>query len=228
MFAQSRISKSMLMPAIAGAFLVACDLVPPDERRNDTAPDASPGQPDSMPDGTTPATGWDCDPEYYADGACDCECGAVDPDCLDDPREPWGCEGQGQICAPDATCQGPDVPAEWSCDWSFFDANDGCDCACGAVDPDCLQDSSAPYNCDEGQVCGADGACRTLDTALSAPPVPVPPEWHCDETWYGDDQGCDCECGAVDPDCLKQESEVLWCEDEDQICGPDATCRWPT
>lgn len=33
------------------------------------------------------------------------------------------------------------------------------------------------------------------------PPPPAPREWSCDEGYYGTDDGCDCGCGAVDPDC---------------------------
>jgi hypothetical protein len=31
----------------------------------------------------------------------------------------------------------PEVPEEWFCDAGFYDADDGCDCGCGALDPDC-------------------------------------------------------------------------------------------
>eukprot|EP00959_Pyramimonas_sp_CCMP1952_P166868 3487560-Pyramimonas_sp.AAC.1 len=31
----------------------------------------------------------------------------------------------------------------------------------------------------------------------------VPSDWLCDPLFYGTDDGCDCECGAYDPDCSK-------------------------
>lgn len=29
------------------------------------------------------------------------------------------------------------VPATWTCPREFYGTNDGCDCSCGDVDPDC-------------------------------------------------------------------------------------------
>jgi hypothetical protein len=31
-----------------------------------------------------------------------------------------------------------DIPSQWTCSASWFAANDGCDCGCGAPDPDCF------------------------------------------------------------------------------------------
>ena len=36
----------------------------------------------------------------------------------------------------------------------------------------------------------------------SAPKAPPPRSWQCGEATYGTGDGCDCECGALDPDCL--------------------------
>ncbi len=49
---------------------------------------------------------------------------------------------------------GDDVPAEWLCNDSFYDANDGCDCGCGILDPDCGGDTDSSR-------CGiSDGVCE--------------------------------------------------------------------
>jgi hypothetical protein len=53
------------------------------------------------------------------------------------------------------------VPPEWTCDASYYDALDGCDCGCGAVDPDCGGTSSAL--CDYCW-CGT-GDCLEVDPA---------------------------------------------------------------
>ena len=29
------------------------------------------------------------------------------------------------------------IPSEWTCDPNYYNARDGCDCNCGAWDPDC-------------------------------------------------------------------------------------------
>ena len=40
------------------------------------------------------------------------------------------------------------VPTTWTCDPLFYGSNDGCDCACGAWDPDCDTTSQKVFNCD--------------------------------------------------------------------------------
>ncbi len=69
----------------------------------------------------------------------------------------------------DTTPGGGTVPAEWTCTPTYYDANDGCDCGCGVVDPDCggstsdlcdycLEGSCSPESCadisaDDNAVC---------------------------------------------------------------------------
>jgi len=47
------------------------------------------------------------------------------------------------------------APTEWTCDLAYYGANDGCDCACGAWDPDCDGAYGASlYGCsDDDDVC---------------------------------------------------------------------------
>lgn len=52
------------------------------------------------------------------------------------------------------TFEVPPLPTVWTCDLRSFDADDGCQCGCGVVDPDCRDATLA--SCDE---CGAPGAC---------------------------------------------------------------------
>mmetsp|Transcript_93264 Transcript_93264/g.129509 ORF Transcript_93264/g.129509 Transcript_93264/m.129509 type:complete len:125 (-) Transcript_93264:11-385(-) len=90
------------------------------------------------------------------------------------------------------------VPAEWTCPDAFFGSLDGCDCACGAYDPDC-DTQTFPRGCDpvEGSVsyCDEFGECIYVERV-------VPSGWHCDDISYDNGDGvCNCGCGAVDPDC---------------------------
>ncbi len=55
-----------------------------------------------------------------------------------------------------------EAPPEWTCDPNFYDTNDGCDCGCGAFDPDCPNPTSQacqfcddPGSCAEGLNCAA-------------------------------------------------------------------------
>lgn len=38
----------------------------------------------------------------------------------------------------------------------------------------------------------------------------APEGWTCDEDWYGGGEGCDCDCGIVDPDCSEVQ-QVFGC-----------------
>ncbi len=110
----------------------------------------------------------------------------------------------------------PLIPAEWTCDPGFFAANDGCDCVCGAYDPDCDVPGTT-YGCEQdpaGAYCGADALCSN-----------VPVWWECDADQLGDGTTCDCDCGGPDPDCDGQ-NPVEGC-DPGQTCGSAGVCLDP-
>ncbi len=51
-----------------------------------------------------------------------------------------------------------DVPATWTCDPTYYGAADGCDCGCGALDPDCADATAAA--CEYCDGCGlVGGSC---------------------------------------------------------------------
>lgn len=114
---------------------------------------------------------WTCDPAQYGAGdGCDCACGAPDLDCADPAQPVSGC-GDDEICSRDGTCtepaSRPEVPSAWTCDPAWYDMRDGCDCDCGAPDPDCDVAGQPVVHCAPGEVCSAEGACV-------APPGPAP------------------------------------------------------
>lgn len=51
------------------------------------------------------------------------------------------------------------VPAGWTCDASYYGTLDGCDCECGAYDPDCDLGQQV-LNCGFGQSCSEAGTCE--------------------------------------------------------------------
>ncbi len=156
---------------------------------------------------TPPVAGWTCAPGYYdelgngvgADVAyCDCECGAYDPDC-DDATLPTPCEA-GQTCGmTSGECEG--TPTAWTCAPTDYDAGmaNGCQCNCGAYDPDCDLGGTVT-GCQGAEACNGNGLC-------------VPTTWTCDPDYYGDAFGCDCECGVQDVDCADPKQVVIGCED---------------
>lgn len=152
------------------------------------------------PAGTCIPAGWTCDPTYYKDGSyCDCACGAYDPDCDDPMSTLFGCL-DGQTCPTGLKCEG--VPTGWTCDPAKYDggAGNGCDCMCGAPDPDCKLMGEMTAGCMMGEKCG-DGLC-------------IPDAWTCKPSYFKDGE-CDCGCGFVDADCADATvGSCKWCNDE--------------
>ncbi len=139
---------------------------------------------------TVPCPGsWTCPPERFADGSrCDCGCGRADPDCGDGGCGEAGCDAEACELRHDA--DGDAIrPDAWGCEASRYDSGDGCDCGCGAPDPDCVGGCS-------GAGCQADGCdrCRLESGEL------FECRFTCDSSRWNDGQ-CDCGCGTSDPDC---------------------------
>ena len=109
----------------------------------------------------------------------------------------------------------------WNCDPDYYGTDDGCDCGCGIVDPDCADGDIATceYCNDEGScnIWGCPGTIDPADTANCAPVEGVPDEWTCNPGFFGDGT-CDCGCGAVDSDCA--DATVDSCE----VCVEDGSC----
>jgi len=177
--------------------------------------------------GRAPA-GWTCNVTYYGtrDG-CDCNCGVRDPDCDVAEQTLLGCEA-GQTCGADGRCGSASrVPAAWTCNARYWGTRDGCDCGCGARDPDCDVASQEVLGCEINQVCGADGRCTA---GRAGTPGGPPAGWNeaaCQASYYDDNNGCDCGCGVRDQDCAAgpdtHEGRVLGC-DEGQVCSASGTC----
>lgn len=159
--------------------------------------------------------GWTCSARWYAAGDdCDCECGVYDPDC-DNPNLATTHCGVGGRCLADATCDVP-IPATWTCDRARYNNGQQCDCDCGAYDPDCDNPNARVVNCAPGGRCQTDGTCTAS----------IPRGWTCRARYYHADDGCDCNCGAYDPDCDDPRSAVYNCSPE-STCLPDGSCEIP-
>ena len=109
----------------------------------------------------------------------------------------------------------PPPPMGWECPPQYYDADDGCDCACGALDPDCSDPTLDVFGCEEGQTCSADGlSCEGVPTA-----------WTCAADQYdgGAGNGCDCNCGTSDPDCDIAAEPVEGCQ-AGEMCSVVGGC----
>jgi hypothetical protein len=136
-------------------------------------------------------------------------CGTVAPACGD-----GFCSGDetSESCAADCD-ELFAVPDMWTCNPSWWDAGDDCDCDCGVRDPDCDDPTLDVYNCAEGSTCNEDGTCA----------IRVPDTWNCDDSWYNAGDDCDCGCGAPDPDCENPALRTVNCR-FGGVCQADGTC----
>ncbi|MEW5848081.1 MAG: hypothetical protein AB2A00_04675 [Myxococcota bacterium] len=89
----------------------------------------------------------------------------------------------------------------WVCDAEYQGADDGCDCGCGAPDPDCGGAGCTEPGCDASgcEACWGPGASE-IECAGGSTSSGGPEGWTCDPAYYGDEE-CDCGCGVADSDC---------------------------
>ncbi len=162
------------------------------------------------------------------DDDCTCDDCAAETFCTGD-----GCTDDGSCdpyeegcscvdCADEDVCLGGGVPAEWTCNAIFYGDGD-CDCGCGALDVDCADATVASCEfCNDTGSCNTEACPGTIDPDdNSTCEGGVPAEWTCSPTFYGADDGCDCGCGAVDPDCA--DATLASCEfcDDTGSCSDD-------
>ena len=136
-----------------------------------------------LPQGLCVPPAWTCNPAYFAAAdACDCKCGAWDPDCADATTVVAGC-GSFEACDKSGKCVSA-IPAGWTCLGSQYAALDACDCGCGAPDPDCATTNLPVSGCKTGEACGKTGTCEACKP-------------DCSGKTCGDD-GCGGSCGTCD------------------------------
>jgi hypothetical protein len=194
---------------------------------------------------------WTCDPLAISDGLCDCGCGIPDPGCKGSGCDTPGCRKQAcdvrhgctaaEIAAgDDCTSNNPKVltNAVWTCPWDRYASGDGCDCGCGAIDPDCgdvggcsvarcFQDACVRCADDEGRPYDCDAAKAGWDQDIVGDSTTSEPSL-CNSVHFGSGDGCDCGCGGHDPDCGKKGCDAPGCYDAACKRCTDATTLRPT
>jgi hypothetical protein len=108
-------------------------------------------------------------------------------------------------------------------------ASDGCGgtIACGSCFPgdacvdnlcECVPSCGARACGDDGcggscGTCGANEACSAQGTCdPTGGHTTPPPAWHCNAAYWDAADGCDCDCGALDPDCALPNQHLLGCQ----------------
>jgi hypothetical protein len=168
-----------------------------------------------------PAPVFVCAPAQRGDGACDCGCGAPDPDCQGKGCTEAGCGAAECDLCHDAFGRELPCPGQWTCPPSRFGDGLVCDCGCGRPDPDCRGEGCAGAECDAA-------ACDVRHGQGGAPIQPS--TWLCAADDFAAQNGCDCGCGALDPDCAGGCAEpgcrAQGCDRCRAADGSAIPCRW--
>ncbi len=137
-------------------------------------------------------TGKQCGPDGCGGSCGTCASGSVctfnglccQPNCTGKQCGGDGCGGSCGTCQSGYSCVGGKcvggAPPQWTCASTKYGASDGCDCNCGAYDPDCDKQPVPAYNCNPNEVCTKSGKCCKPD---------------CSGKQCGDD-GCGGSCGT--------------------------------
>eukprot|EP01129_Flabellula_baltica_P006941 TRINITY_DN2653_c0_g3_i1.p1 TRINITY_DN2653_c0_g3~~TRINITY_DN2653_c0_g3_i1.p1 ORF type:complete len:340 (-),score=63.97 TRINITY_DN2653_c0_g3_i1:515-1501(-) len=163
-------------------------------------------------------SGWKCEQYRFDDGRCDCSCGAHDTDCDDHIYSILSCGENCESTCLSGECVQREKPELWDCDMCKYNFSNECDCGCGAPDPDCTFSplSNTVVGCDSCEdTCNENGTCVTGKLNVSG--------WTCSPCWYQAGDGCNCGCGAFDPDCNLAGAVVYGCE-TGQICDRSGMC----
>jgi hypothetical protein len=112
------------------------------------------------------------------------------------------------------------VPSTWKCPAYAYGggATDGCDCGCGAVDPDCASNlvGACDY-CDDQNSCAID--CSDINLSDNSTCSASNQGWTCDPLTYGDGSICNCGCGIVDYDCAGPDASYCDLCDDPNSCA---------
>lgn len=133
---------------------------------------------------------WTCKPEQYGSGdGCHCTCGSFDPDCNPFEAVSIDCPNYDDICIPGASnkpiCG---LRHEILSDRKLIQIQSGV----AVHHPQFYFSNTSDI---DGAPWGNYSKTYTRNSNV------IPPEWTCNPLFYGSNDGCDCECGAWDPDC---------------------------
>src|SRR5262245_34095675 len=123
----------------------------------------------------------DCGYCLFQSDACESNQCVCQPSCYMRQCGDDGCGGSCGSCGANESCNqygkcvydgsGTSPPPTWHCPAAYWDAGDGCDCNCGALDPDCGQAGQTLHGCTglNGPTCNAQGLCTGGGACHSVP-----------------------------------------------------------
>ncbi|NBO71209.1 hypothetical protein EBV26_12130 [bacterium] len=144
---------------------------------------------------------WTCNPAQYGSGdGCHCNCGVFDPDCNPFEAVSINCPNNDDICIPGPLNQPVcALRHEVLSDRKLIQIQSGV-----AVHHPQF------FFSNDTDVDGAPWGNYTKTYTRND----IPATWTCNPLFYGSKDGCDCECGAWDPDCevTKYSQKVFNCD----------------
>ncbi|MDD9970757.1 MAG: hypothetical protein OXR73_31260 [Myxococcales bacterium] len=161
-------------------------------------------------DGAQVPCTWTCDDALLGDGRCDCGCGTRDPDCAGRPCHEPGCFAPACETCHDES--GEAIACDRGACAPGFDRNGVCDCGCREPDPECSGGACVGPGCSAS----ACGVCHAADGSSIRCQ-----DWSCSFEQQGGADGCNCGCGAIDPDCAPQQG----CAEPGCVRDACTTCR---
>jgi len=133
---------------------------------------------------------WTCKPEQYGSGdGCQCTCGTFDPDCDPMTAVSLDCPNRGDICIP-----GPKDEPICSSRHEVLSERKQLQILKGTP-------IYAPYFLFTNDTADVDAGGPWGNYGPAFTRSDVPSSWTCNTLFYGSNDGCDCACGAWDPDC---------------------------
>lgn len=124
----------------------------------------------------------DCPIEWFYDADCDCGCQFCDAACMCSIQDCRGGATVGACCCPIL------------------------DCGDGTTQADCLS-----FECvyqGDGSTCASGCPCDDMPQPCNWCWVGTSFENNCPQVWHGTNDGCDCGCQWVDPDCQECAGQV--------------------
>src|SRR5262245_38404629 len=157
---------------------------------------------DTLPDAGLPA-----DASHHPDGA-----GCV----------PTTCSARNAECGTISDGCGHELDCGYCVFQSDECQNNACVCQPNCYMRDCGDDGCGGScgSCDTNEACSSLGRC-VYQGAHTTPPA----AWVCNDSWWDAGDGCDCNCGALDPDCGGAGQSLHGCTGLDHpTCDPHGLC----
>jgi hypothetical protein len=144
-----------------------------------------------------------------------------------DSCTPMTCAAQGAQCGSIADGCGGTVDCG-QCDWDETCSNHVCACQPYCGSHQCGSDGCGG-SCGE---CGTNETCSSGQCKWSGGGTTPPAEWHCNPAYWDAGDGCDCDCGALDPDCGQAGQQLVGCTglasptcDSEGLCTGGGACN---